>query len=139
EDALIRIQRSDSVWRHQFLIDYFASPGTGGGGSGTELDLKKVEMSRVRIEKKDAWLGQDLELSLAQLSLDARTINFSKKIISIGSLKIDRPDVQLFDYPKKKPTLALQQQIEPTASLDSSLQWNAAGWILDADLVQIED
>lgn len=139
EDALIRIQRSDSVWRHQFLIDYFASPGTGGGGSGTELDLKKVEMSRVRIEKKDAWLGQDLQLSLAQLSLDARTINFSKKSISIGSLKIDRPDVQLFDYPKKKPTLALQQQNEPAASLDSSLQWNAAGWVLDADLVQIED
>lgn len=27
-DAVIKLQRSDSVWRHQFLIDYFSSPAS---------------------------------------------------------------------------------------------------------------
>ena len=41
EDAVIHLQRSDSIWNYKFLVDYFSSPGTKQKKGGIELNLKK--------------------------------------------------------------------------------------------------
>lgn len=138
-DAVLRLQRTDSVWRHQFLLDHFASPSSGSGGGGTELDLKRVELNRLRIEKRDQWIGQNLTLAVQEMELDARSIQFNKKILSIRSLRLEQPDVHIYDYAGLKPRAVTSANI-PAAEVekaDSALQWNAAGWVLEADLLEI--
>ena len=50
ENAVIKFQRSDSVWRQQFFFDYFTSPTTGEKKkeAGIEFNLKDVEMTYIK-------------------------------------------------------------------------------------------
>ncbi|MEK7224981.1 MAG: hypothetical protein AAB221_04780, partial [Bacteroidota bacterium] len=56
EDAIVKFQRSDSVWSQQFLFDSFGSSSSPSGKKkkgGIQLNLKKLEMKNVRFLKKD--------------------------------------------------------------------------------------
>ena len=42
-DAVIHLNRTDSVWNYQYLVDYFSGGGSSGGSKkGVELDFKKM-------------------------------------------------------------------------------------------------
>lgn len=141
DNALIRLQRDDSVWRHQFILDYFIGPSTGTSKKGgTQLNLRKVQLSNVRLEKKDAWMGQDMLVSLGALDLDAHAILFDRKFIAIRSLVIDRPEIQLYEYSSKRPrNPGTSNAVANNSSLDSLLKWNAAGWVMQTDLLELKD
>ncbi|HUS01038.1 MAG TPA: hypothetical protein VMY77_04890, partial [Chitinophagaceae bacterium] len=49
DDAIINLNRKDSTWNYQFLVDYFSSPKkkTDTSKNVIKLDLKKVEFNRV--------------------------------------------------------------------------------------------
>ena len=55
ENAVIKMQRDDSTWHHQFLVNYFSSPGSSQGGGGkTQLSLEKVDLRNITFTKRDA-------------------------------------------------------------------------------------
>ena len=56
-DAVIYLNRTDSVWNYQYLVDYFSGGSSSGGGKGVELDFKKVKFNNVTFLKKDEWRG----------------------------------------------------------------------------------
>ena len=57
DDAIINLNRKDSTWNYQFLVDYFSNPKkkTDTSKNVLKLDLKTVELNRVKIWKKDEW------------------------------------------------------------------------------------
>lgn len=137
-DAVIQMQRTDSVWNHQFLINYFSSPSSGKSESSTQLNLKQIDLKNISFVKKDAWLGQDMTVRLSSFSLNAEDISLSKKTISLGSLNIVDPYFSLYNYPRRKPASATNSQETPAIPLsDSALKWNSAGWIIQADKLEI--
>lgn len=137
-DAVIQMQRTDSVWNHQFLIDYFTSPSSGKSEGSTQLNLKQIDFKNISFVKKDAWLGQDMTVRLSSFSLSADDINLSKRTISLGSLHIVDPYFSLYNYPRRKPAPADSSQASPKAPLtDSTLKWNSAGWVIEADKLEI--
>jgi hypothetical protein len=70
ENAVIYMQRTDSVWRHQFIMDYFSTPSSGKKKSGgIELSLKEIDMKNVSFRQRDAWRGQDMTISFSELNL----------------------------------------------------------------------
>jgi hypothetical protein len=139
EDAVIKLQRTDSVWRHQFLVDYFSSSSSSGSRKGRiALDIKKVELKRVMITQKDAWMGKDMAIRIGALTLDAREINFSKKTAFIHSLSLAGPEVSLYKYKRlKPPTKKIDPGIE--TGPDSSYHWNPEGWIVQLNKLTIRD
>lgn len=141
DDAIIRIQRDDSTWRHQFIVDHFSGgSNSGSGGSGTELNLRKVVFNNVKIEKWDAWMGQNLVVAMGRLDLDAKQVNFNDKKVDLNSLVIEKPDVQVYEYARKKPrrpTPVVEEEEQLVA--DTSLRWNAAGWIVSAQKLELKD
>jgi hypothetical protein len=144
EDAVIKMQRTDSVWRHQFLIDYFASPSASTKKQGgTNLDIKKLDFKNVVLIKKDAWLGQDMNVRFSSLDLDANEISFSGKTVDLNYLNITDPYVHLSNYPKKKPSVTTTTPdditIDKPTSIDSLLKWNAAGWVVKAGKLDIKN
>ena len=137
ENAIIKLQRTDSVWQHQFLADYFSSPSSGSKKGGIELNLKKINLKQVIISQRDAWLGKDMIVKLGELSLDADKINFSKKLIDANTLLVTDPEVALYNYPRLKPRVekTLAEEEEP----DSVIQWNPAGWVVHLNSLKISN
>ena len=146
EDASIRIQRrTDSVWNYQFIVDYFSgSPGTPASpGSqtakdtthGVQLDLKEIDLARIHVQKHDAWRGEDMDLRLGDMQLDADTLSFSDKVARIRSLRFTRPDFTLTNYKGLRPP----PPDDSTAPLNDPLhlRLNPANWDVTAKTVRI--
>lgn len=141
-DAVIRIQRrTDSVWNYQFLIDYFSgapgAPPIRDSTHGIQLDLKEIDFSRIHLQKHDAWRGEDMDLQLGAMDLNADTISFSEKIARIRSLRFTRPDFTLTNYKGLRPTPP--DDTTAPANDPLHLRLNPGRWDVTAASVTIRD
>ncbi|MGB5026932.1 MAG: translocation/assembly module TamB domain-containing protein [Chitinophagaceae bacterium] len=126
DNAIIKFQRSDSIWRQQFIFDYFSSTTKDTAAkkkSGITLNLKIVELRNVIFVKKDAWLGEDMNIKVGALRLDANNMAFSGNKYEINSLLIKDPVVALHSYTKLKPVFA---SVITDGEADTSATWNKA-------------
>jgi len=107
ENALIKFQRPDSVWRQQFLFDYFSSSSpkdsTKKKKTGIKFNLKKVELKNVTFLKKDAWMGEDMKVYVGSMNMDADKLSLSGNLYEINSLVIKDPLVAITNYNRLKP------------------------------------
>jgi len=140
KDAIIRIgRRTDSVWNYQFLVDYFSgAPGSRAvkdSTHGIQLDLKEIDLSRIHLQKQDAWRGEDMDLQLGAMDLSADTLSFSTKVARIRSLRFTRPDFTLTNYKGLRPT----PPDDSTAPLNDPLhlRLNPGRWDVTAASVTI--
>src|SRR5690606_5078628 len=132
DDAIVRMHRFDSTWNHQFILDYFSTPSSGNTKKGgVQLSLKEISLNNVAFSKKDEWIGQDMHASIGSLRLDAKNLNFSKKLITINSLSIDDPIFRQYSYAGKRPKV--DKPVEFPEPVDSVLKWNSAGWVMQVN------
>jgi len=136
--ATIKLQRSDSVWNYQFIVDYFAKPHTDTSSQGIELNLTRIDLSNIHVLKKDAWRGEDMNLELQSLQLDAEKFNLSKKIARINLLQFIRPEFSITNYAGKR--IAPPRDSNAVIKNDPlHLRLNSADWDIMAKSVVIED
>jgi TamB, inner membrane protein subunit of TAM complex len=142
-DAVVNINRTDSVWNYQFLIDYFAVPkkDTNSRGSNIEFDLKVMKLENVLFNKSDKWVGQDMKIAIQKLDLNADTINFSRKHIYISELKLDAPLFLQSNYTgnRPKPDSANLRTVMPKIPVLSALQWNTGGWMVSIKNIDLNN
>lgn len=128
ENAIIKFQRTDSVWRQQFIFDYFSSPSdsTKKKKAGIKLNLQKAEFKNVTFLKKDAWLGTDMTIKVGSLNLDADKLSLSGNTFEINSLLVNDPVVTLSNYNRQKPrdTLTAAEVVD---EIKSAVHWNNGG------------
>ena len=105
EDALIKFQRTDSVWSQQFLFDYFSSPSGSKSKKkgGIVFNLKKVEFNNVHFIQKDAWMGQDMDARIGGLQMNADQLSFSGNQYVIKDLSLKDPVIAIRNYTRTKP------------------------------------
>lgn len=139
DNAIVNMQRTDSTWNHQFILDYFSSPtSTEKKKGGIQLSLKEINLNNVVFRKKDAWVGQDMYVSVGGMRLDAKDLNFSKKLITITSLSLDAPHFSQFSYAGNRP-VSNDVEAEFPKPVDSLLKWNSAGWVLQLNKLEIKN
>ena len=88
ENAIVKFQRTDSIWRQQFIFDYFTSSSTDTTKkkkAGIKFNLKKVELKNVTFVKKDAWLGEDMIMRIGTMNMDANDLNLAGNKYEINS------------------------------------------------------
>ncbi|MFZ1856259.1 MAG: hypothetical protein WAU29_02775 [Chitinophagaceae bacterium] len=126
ENAIIKFQRSDSVWRQQFIFDYFSSPSTGAKKkkAGIQFNLKKVELKNVTFVKKDAWLGQDMTIHVGSMNMDADKLSLSGNQYEINSLILKDPLIALKNYPQLKPADSLRIVSDGLDEIKKAVAWN---------------
>ncbi len=133
ENALIKFQRTDSVWQQQFILDYFSSPSSGAKKkkAGIQLNLKQVDLNNVTFIKNDAWLGQDMTIQVGQMNMHADNLSLSGNSYEIKSLILVDPLVALYNYAKLKPASSLaslpalpQKNETPLEEIKTALSWN---------------
>jgi len=144
ENAVIKFQRTDSIWRQQFFFDYFASPGTGKKKeAGIEFDLKEVELKNVVFMKKDMWLGRDMIIHTEALNMMANDLSLAGNSYDIQRLYAKDPIVSLLNYPGRKPKDSLNRAYEVEEDIlvrdDSTLSWNRGNSMIRIANLKIEN
>ncbi|MEO6220545.1 MAG: translocation/assembly module TamB domain-containing protein [Ginsengibacter sp.] len=132
DDGIIYLNRKDSVWNYQFLIDYFSGTKTKKASSSNsiQLNLDVVEFNRFKIYQKDEWKGQDFLLSLNTLNLKADAFDLNNNIINIRSLNIDHPVFSQYDYDGYRPKNTALVPVQTIDNIPTGLRWNTDGWRL---------
>ena len=103
EDAVIKLNRKDSVWNFGFIADYFASPTPTTKKGGLKLNLKKIDLKNVRFQKNDRWVGERMDISVGSMVLNADNIDLDKKLFMISSLDLDNPTVKIQQLDALRP------------------------------------
>ncbi len=93
EDAVIKMNRKDSVWNYAFIADYFSSGDTTHKSGGIDLNLKKIDFKNLRFVKNDQWTGERMTIHTVSLLIDAENVDLRKKLFTINSIEMDRPFV----------------------------------------------
>jgi hypothetical protein len=107
EDAMIKMNRKDSVWNYTFIVDYFTSPNPSKTkNGGLDLDLKKVDLKNVRVIKDDQWAGERMDIFVGGLLLDAENIDLKKNNYVINSLDLNKPFVRIQSLKALRPQIA---------------------------------
>ncbi|MEP6950214.1 MAG: translocation/assembly module TamB domain-containing protein [Ginsengibacter sp.] len=141
DDAVINLNRKDSVWNYQFLMDYFSGPKKEKDTStdAIRLSLKDVRLNRVKIWQQDEWKGQNILVSLNEFSFDADTFDLKNNIIHISSVILDHPLFTQYDYDGKRPEDTTSAPAQQTMEDTTALQWNTDGWRVSVNEIQIND
>ncbi|HNJ59042.1 MAG TPA: hypothetical protein PLH33_08395, partial [Chitinophagaceae bacterium] len=107
EDAVIKLQRKDSIWNYQFIVDHFSSPtkstSTKSNKDGFALNLKKIDFKNIRFVNNDRWTGEQIDVKLGSFVVDADNIDFNKGSLILNSIIIDKPVVIIDNYTALRP------------------------------------
>ncbi len=133
EDAVIKQQRTDSVWNYQFLIDHFTTPNKSKKHSKKIiLKLQKLDLKNVVYLKNDAWLGKKMLLKTGSLLVDADNIDITKNLILINTVDMDKTDFVLENFAGNNP-----DSLNVTSTSGSSL--NPSGFWLRVKTINIKN
>ncbi len=122
DDAVIKLQRSDSVWRYKFIADYFSGGQKNQQSSNLQLSLDKVELNRVKVMTNDGWRGKNETIAFSKLKVDANHLNFNNTKYEISEIKLVDPLYASFDYTGNRPDSLIPKTIPPVKGI---LEWNA--------------
>jgi TamB, inner membrane protein subunit of TAM complex len=137
ENAIINLYRTDSVWNHQFIFDYFDAPPSTKPKKRIELLLKRADLQNVVFRKTDEWIGQNMAIGIGNLKLDAEEINFSRKKIFANSLVIDKPFFSILNYQGKKVKSKPVQDTLTNTGNESA--WNPENWDILVKEISLRD
>ncbi|MEJ7912740.1 MAG: hypothetical protein WKF70_06275, partial [Chitinophagaceae bacterium] len=140
KDAVIHLNRKDSVWNYAFLEQYFSSPGGGKQKAGIEFNLKNILLQNVSFVQRDGWAGADQIVNLRSLQLDANDLNFSRRLIDINSLVIEEPSIYQSSYPGRRPStlVTVTSSTGNVILTDTALQWNPQNWTVGIKNLEIK-
>ncbi len=123
EDAVVKLQRKDSVWNYQFIADYFASPKAKKDTSkGIEINLRKADLKNVVFIQNDLWVGEKITANIGSLLLDAEDLKFNQKVFHVNSLQLEKPYVRIDDFPELRPDSLKPKEINDPN--DTTLRFN---------------
>lgn len=143
KDATVHLNRTDSIWNYQFIVDYFSGPPSAKKKKNIDLDLKQIELDNISIIQQDAWRGEDMRASIKALDLSADEINFNKKLMRIRNLHLDNPSFAIYNYPGLRPPRiridSLDNEEKVIINDPNNLRWNPANWLITINGFQLHE
>lgn len=102
KDAVINMNRTDSVWNYDFLKAYFSTPTSPKKKSaGITFNLQKIYLENVAFAKKDGWLGNNLMARVGALDMDVQDLSISEERVAVSNVSLTNPLFHIYDYPGK--------------------------------------
>ena len=132
QNARVNMNRTDSVWNYQFLVDYFSGPKKDSASKGgMQIDLKVLALENVQFNKVDKWLGQDMKFSLKKLDLNVDNFDVKNKHLSISSIALNEPVFFQSQYTGNKTEALTPAEVIQKLPVLAALKWNPEGWSVD--------
>ncbi|MEO6730467.1 MAG: translocation/assembly module TamB domain-containing protein [Ferruginibacter sp.] len=139
DDAIVTMQRTDSVWNYQFLIDYFGGPADSSAKKkgGIEFDIKVFQFTNIQFNQIDKWVGTNMKMSVKKLDLFADDVNFTKKQINLNTLTMDEPVYSMEAYKGKRPDSLIRKKVKKINLKPQLYQWNNEGWVVNVNSIHV--
>ena len=101
-NAYARLYRSpaSATWNYTFII---GEKDTTKKRKPIEFDLKKVELENIRFHMDDHWVGENLDIDIGNLNVNAKDIDFKKKTLDINDLSAKNTGVSIQEYTGGRP------------------------------------
>ncbi len=140
EDAIVNMNRSDSVWNYKFLLDYFATPSSGKKKKQAfQIDVREVHLKNIRFNQVDRWVGQNMVASLQKLDVTMNKLDIDGKQILIKDIYLEKPVFFQNTYDGTKPKVTNLTTILAQIPVVSAFKWNKSGWVVKLDKLQVFD
>lgn len=131
ENAVIKLQRKDSVWNYQFIANYFASPTPKKKNSkAIELNIKKVDLKNVSFLENDLWRGEIMKVSVGNLTADADEIDLNNGHLNVNEVIIDDPSFTLQSFDGLRPDSLIPKPQLNKKIKDTSLRFNTGNLLV---------
>ncbi len=138
EDAVVKLNRSDSVWNYQFIANYFAgSQKKEKKPGGLDLNLKKIDLKNIHFINKDLWVGETMDMKLGSLLMDAENMDFSKNNYQVNEIAIDKPFFTIQETDAIRPDSL--RKLKKHTIKSSSMYFNAGNIALHIAQIKIKD
>ncbi len=98
EDGKIQMQRKNSIWNYQYILDKLKQSDTSRQSSEINLDLDRIELTNIRFNMLDKWIGQDMLASVGHLDARLDSVDINRSTFRIRKLTLDRPVFSMLDY-----------------------------------------
>ncbi|MEO5889434.1 MAG: hypothetical protein ABIQ31_04235, partial [Ferruginibacter sp.] len=139
DDAIVNMQRTDSVWNYQFLVDYFGGPADSSAKKtgGIEFDIKILQFTNIEFNQVDKWVGNNMRMSVKNLDLYADDINFKKRQINLNTLTLNEPVYSMENYTGKRPDSLRKKPVIDTTLHPSAKKANDNGWVMNVNSIHV--
>jgi hypothetical protein len=127
EDAIVKMNRRDSVWNYQFIVDYFRSPAPKKQSGGIQLNLKKLDLKNVHFIQDDLWGGERMDIYTGSLLMDAENIDLPKNTFAINDITITNPFIRIQGL---KPLRPASLPVRDISGSDSGMYFNQGNMLL---------
>ena len=138
KNAIVKTQRTDSVWNYEFLMDYFSSSNKSSSESKSKLSLQQIRLENIQFIQRDGWNGKNLYVSLHNLAFEAEDANTKNNQYYIRSIHIDRPTYFEQSYQGLKPNSNVVIKKDSNA-VKQPFEWNPNNLQLFIDHISITD
>ena len=139
-DAVVNMNRNDSVWNYQFLIDYFSSPKSKTKSDNKiQIDLKTVDLKNISFNKIDGWIGQNMKGFVSKLYLIADDFDLNNKHISISEVNLEQPEFGIYEYAGKRPSSTTTQLSDTKITDTAQLRWNTGDWKISVGKITLQN
>ena len=139
DDAIVTMQRTDSVWNYQFLVDYFGGPADSSKKKkgGIEFDIKVFQFTNIKFKQTDKWIGQNMMMAVKKLDLFADDVDFTKKRINLNTLTLDGPVYSMEGYKGRRDTALIRKKPKKPNLKPQVYQWNNDGWVVNVNSIHV--
>ncbi len=139
-NAVVNLQRTDSVWNYQFLFDYFSSSKKSTSKKASiEFDIKILQLENIHFNQIDKWVGNNMTIAVKKIDLFADDINIENKQINLNTLTLDEPKFTQFDYEGNRDKLNQPIDTSHPEKKTTAYQWNNAGWVMNVKNIHINN
>ncbi len=98
EDGFVQLQRQNKTWNYQYILDKLNPTDTSQKSSELSLDLQRVELSNIRFNMIDRWIGQNMLGAISHLDARIDSLDLQKNRFRIQRVSLDRPSFTIVDY-----------------------------------------
>jgi hypothetical protein len=128
KDAYAHLYRpaNSKVWNYDFIADAFSTGSKSSSpGKPFKFQLEKVWLENVRCHFDDAWVGEDMDVDVGTLAVDAKDLDFDKKVLDISQIAGKKVHVFIDEYTGGRPS----SEKTPSIAFDTT-PFNPDKWLV---------
>lgn len=107
KDAVIKINRTDSIWNFQYIVNHFASTDTTTKPSSKVFTIKEVALQNLKFVKHDAWRGETITVHANEFYVKADSLNFKKNYFAVNTINAVEPQVNIQSFVGNMPIVKI--------------------------------